>query len=152
MTTVIAEVVTTWRQALELRRLRNECRQYMTGSTAEISEAQQREFFSTQIQPGRVHAHLLRRDGSAVAYATLRPDDTGTLWLSCGVAGNARGSGLGTLVVRLATAAGRDQGVPVRLAVWRDNDRARHVYEKAGYQVTGECTKDGRDMDLMACR
>lgn len=146
---VTAEVVTTWPQAQELRALRNECREYMTGDTAEITREQQLEFFETRILPGDVRACLLRRDGRAVAYGVLRKDRAGGWLMSCGVTASARGQGLGTAVVRMVTAMASDTGRPVRLEVWQDNAAARAVYEKAGYAVTGSGVRDGRTFELM---
>lgn len=149
---LIAEVVTTLDQAQELRVLRNECRAFMTRDTSEISEEQQAEFFTGRIQPGAVKAFLLREDGRAVAYAILRPAGDGTLWMSCGVTGDARGRGLGTVVVRLATTAGLDAGQPVRLEVWAGNEPAVRAYEKAGYVTESVQERGGRVLKVMEYR
>lgn len=149
------EAVATLAQSQELRVLRNECREFMTGSTAEISEARQRVFFGTHIVPGLVHAWLLRRDGKAVAYTLLRPAEDGALWMSCGVAAAARGSGLGTLAVSLVTAMGHhlNPKAPVRLQVWVSNTRARRCYVKAGYVTESvQPVEDGRLIETMAHR
>jgi len=143
---VTFEKVTTWPQALELRALRNECREHMTHDTAEITRDQQMEFFETRILPGEVHAVLLRRDGQAAAYGLLWPGPE-EAWLSCGVTAGARGKGLGVAVVRYVTALAGTS--PVRLEVWQDNEAARRVYEKAGYAVTGSGIRDGRTFELM---
>jgi RimJ/RimL family protein N-acetyltransferase len=148
MTQLTIEIVTTPEQAEELRRLRNECRQFMTRDTAEITAEQQREFLAGPLADGTAWAYLLRpaRGSDAVAYGLLR-DDGDHLWLSCGVTGTARGRGLGTLIVQFVTAAaGRG---PVRLEVWQGNEAARRVYEKAGYAVTGSGIRDGRVFELM---
>jgi ribosomal protein S18 acetylase RimI-like enzyme len=137
------EVITTWPQAKELRRLRNECREFMTGDTAEISTARQVIFYEQQILAGVVRAVLLRRGERAVAYGLLRLDGDG--WaMSCGVTASERGQGLGTAVVRMVTAMASDTGKPVRLEVWQDNEAARHAYLRAGYQCTSERVRDGR--------
>lgn len=148
MTRLIIEIVASPGQAEELRGLRNECREFMTRDTAEITADQQREFLAGPLADGTAWAYLLRvaRDASAVAYGMLR-DGGDCLWLSCGVTGTARGRGYGTLIVRFVTAA-RGSG-PVRLEVWKDNAAARRVYEKAGYAVTGSGIRDGRVIELM---
>jgi RimJ/RimL family protein N-acetyltransferase len=146
---VTAEKVTTWPQAEELRRLRNECREYMTGDTTEISTGQQVKFYEERILAGTVRAVLLRCDGRAVAYGLLRPGNGAPGWMSCGVTARMRGRGLGTAVVRAVTAMASDTGRPVRLEVWQDNAAARRVYEKAGYAVTGSGIRDGRVFELM---
>jgi ribosomal protein S18 acetylase RimI-like enzyme len=139
------EKVRTLVQAQELRVLRNECREFMTRDTAEISEEQQQDFFFSHLG-GPVRAWLLRENSHAVAYGVLR-DDGEHLWLSCGVTEHARGRGLGTAVVHLLTAAAGD--TPVRLEVWQDNEPARHAYTRCGYRVTGITGRDGRVVELM---
>lgn len=148
------EAVTTLDQAQELRVLRNECREFMTGSVAEISEERQRVFFAGRIATGQVHAWLLLQNGRAAAYAILRPADDGALWMSCGVAGKARGNGLGTLTVNLVTAMGHhlNPKAPVRLEVWRTNLRARRVYVKAGYVMEAARMQGDRVVETMAHR
>ena len=148
MTQLIVEIVTTAAQAEELRRLRNECREFMTRDTAEIAPEQQLEFLAGPLADGTARAYLLHRGPgqAAVAYGMLR-DDGDCLWLSCGVTEAERGSGLGALMVRFLT-AGAGRG-PVRLEVWQDNEPARRVYERAGYAVTGSGIRDGRAFDLM---
>lgn len=138
-----------------MRGLRNECRQFMTGDTSEITELQQREFAYKQIGPGKVRAWLLRTDGAAVAYAILRPLGDRDWWMSCGVAENARGKGWGTLTVRLVTAMAHQlRPGAVRLEVFRTNWAARRVYANAGY-VEDERefrVKDGRTVETMIHR
>lgn len=146
------EVVADLGHAQELRQLRNECRHWMTGSTAEVTEEQQREWFGTQVATNRIHAWLLRIEGTALAYAILRPAGGPGWWLSCGVAENARRRGLGTLIVRLATDAGLRAGGPVRLEVWQGNHAARRTYVKCGYQVTGIGERGGRVLEVMEAR
>lgn len=147
--TVSFEAVTTWPQARELRALRNECREHMTGDTREISRERQRWFFTEKIQPGKVRAWLLRRGGLAAGYATLRPAPDGAAWMSCGLAAQARGQGLGHLLVDLVTATGLHEAGIVRLEVWQDNAPARRVYLKAGYAITGSEDRGGRIVEFM---
>jgi len=146
---VTVEKVATWPQAQELRRLRNECREFMTGDTAEISTARQVIFYEQQILPGVVYALLLRHDEQAVAYAMLRPDGDDAWLMSCGVTKALRGQGLGTALVRHITVTGTGTGRPVRIEVWQDNEAARHVYLRAGYRPAGITERAGRVIELM---
>lgn len=146
------ELVETPEQAEALRRLRNQCRVFMTNDTRRVGKARQRRFYRAQIAPGTVRAFLARgEDGQPVAYGLLRAAE-GFWWLSCGVAAHARGRGAGTALVRLVTAAGLNTGRPVRLEVWADNDRAVHVYEKAGYVAEAQAERDGRPLKVMVAR
>lgn len=148
---ITIERVTTLEQAQELRRLRNDCRAWMTRDTRRVGEDAQREFFGTQIAPGAVRAWLAYSDHEAVAFGLLRASE-GCWWLTCGVAGKYRGHGLGTGIVKHVTAAGLGTGLPVRLEVWADNDRAVHVYEKAGYVLEGTSEREGRALKVMTAR
>ena len=143
------ERVETLEQAQELRHLRNECRAWMTRDQRIVSGPAQKGFYGSQIVSGASKAWLLRHDGDAVAFGLLRASE-GCWWLTCGVAGLYRDRGLGLAVVRLATTAGLDTGLPVKLEVWADNERAVHVYEKAGYAVESETERDGRRLLTMA--
>jgi ribosomal protein S18 acetylase RimI-like enzyme len=148
------EAVVSSDQAEELRLLRNECREYMTGDTAEIAPRQQKQFLDQQIRPGRVHAWLLRVEGDAAGYALLRPGNRGELWMSCGVAAAQRGRGLGVLTVDLVTAMARhiNPRRPVRLQVWQDNEPAVRAYRRAGYLTEETAERDGRVIETMACQ
>lgn len=147
------EMITAWDQAMSLRRLRNECRHWMTGDQSEITVEAQHEFFERQLLPGHTRAWLLREGPAAAAYATLKPGADGCVWMSTGVAGWARGRGLGTLAVGFVTLAGHHlTRKPVRLAVFQDNHAARHIYLKAGYTVTGIGLREPRVIEYMEHR
>ncbi len=49
-----------------------------------------------------------------------------------------QGRGLGTLVVRDVLAAARRQGLAIHLSVLKANPRARRLYERLGFIITGE--------------
>lgn len=148
---VTLEKVTTPAQAEELRRLRNQCAAQMTGNPGlTITRDAQRLFFWSQITTGRIKVLLLRYGGKAAAYGLLRTGHDGRLWMSCGVATEARGKGLGTAIVRAVTEWGHDlscPGEPVMLDVWQDNWVARRVYARAGYKYAGERVRDGRVLE-----
>lgn len=147
------EAVTTWGQALELRGLRNQCAGWMTGSTTFLSVPEQRKFFEEQILHGHVRAWLLRQDHHAAAYALLRPAEGQDVWMSCGVAENQRGRRLGTATVGLVTLLGHHlYAGAIRLLVWQDNEPARRIYLKTGYEITRELRKNGRVAEEMAHR
>ena len=149
--TLAAEAVESLEQAQELRHLRNECRAWMTRDQRLISGPRQQGFYGSQIVSGTARAWLLRHDGDAVAFGLLRASG-GCWWLTCGVAGGYRERGLGSAVVRLVTSAGLETGLPVKLEVWADNERAVHVYEKAGFVTEATTEREGRALKVMAAR
>ena len=145
------EPVTTLEQAQELRRLRNECRDFMTRDTGRVGKDAQREFFSAQIAPGAVRAWLVYAGHTPAGYGLLRAAE-GCWWLSCGVAAPYRGRGIGSMLVRLVTEAGQLGGEPVKLEVWADNERAIRVYSRAGYVLEAETDREGRALKVMIAR
>lgn len=56
-----------------------------------------------------------------------------------------QGRGIGTALVRAAIAEAEGAGQPCRLSVEKDNPRARALYERLGFVLTGE---DGREHHL----
>ena len=146
---VVLERVETPGQAEELRKLRNQCREWMTGDTAKITKDAQRAFYRLQIAPGKVKVLLLRIGGEAVAYGALRPGPDGRLWMSCGVAEQARGKGYGTAIVREITRWGHELNPgPVMLEVRQDNWTARRVYARAGYGFTEAKTRGDHVIEI----
>lgn len=81
-----------------------------------------------------------------LAYGMLRGWDEGFDVPSLGIAtrSSARGSGLGTLLVRFLHAAARRRGArKVILKVYKDNAAARKLYERLGYSFID---KDAREL------
>jgi ribosomal protein S18 acetylase RimI-like enzyme len=137
--------VDTIEQAQQMRVLRNECRDWMTGSTEKITKEQQETFF-LRIKSGEVIAMLLCKDDEPVAYGLLRPGLSGELWMSCGVSSRYRGQGFGTAIVTAITATANDR---VLLDVWHDNTPAVRTYEKVGYRLIYSSERNGKTVDLM---
>ena len=82
-------------------------------------------------------AELVMTDGRRVGWVHVRTTPQSVeLWQLFIVAGQRR-RGVGTQVLRLVQARGRSQGVPVLLAVLRNNP-ARHLYAREGFSVHAE--------------
>lgn len=127
--------VSDWEDAQALAQLRNECREYMTGSTELITEETQWRFWEEQLKPGSVRAWLMEKDEKPVGYSLLRPDSAGRAWMSCGLGEAHRGRRLGGDLVRFVTAMGHQLYGPVWLEVWNENNRAMRLYERTGYRI-----------------
>lgn len=78
-----------------LRRLRNEARHQMTGSTKTITKKQQAAWWAAA--PRR--AWLFVHDGVAVGFGYIRRED-GVNWITLGVTEGARGQGFGAVIYR----------------------------------------------------
>jgi GNAT superfamily N-acetyltransferase len=79
-----------------LRRLRNECRAWMTGNTAEITPEQQAAWWPDHVGT----AWLYALNGRTVGFAYVRPNEEEDIWVSLGVTKDARGRGHGTAIYR----------------------------------------------------
>jgi GNAT superfamily N-acetyltransferase len=86
-------------------------------------------------------ATFLAEDGGPVGTAAVIPDDRPATVQLVGmwVAPEARGKGVGRLLVDTATAWARDRGAR-RVTLWvaAGNDSARTLYERSGFADTGE--------------
>jgi GNAT superfamily N-acetyltransferase len=84
---------------------------------------------------------LPRRDGGTVGIvAGITEDRPGVAQLvSMWVAPEARGKGVARLLIDAVVMWARDRGMRhLELWVTEDNDRARVLYERAGFSATGE--------------
>lgn len=90
---------------------------------------------------GRDLYYLLVEGGAVLAYGMLRGWDEGFDVPSLGIAVHpeARGSGLGALLMRFLHAAAARRGAEaVRLRVQPDNTAAIELYRSLGYEFVGE--------------
>jgi RimJ/RimL family protein N-acetyltransferase len=109
-----------------LRRLRNECRKFMTGSTKVITKAQQAKWWAADAR----RAYLFVEAGKPVGFAYLRREG-GVNWITCGLTKAARGKGYGTLIYYTFK--------PCAARIRTDNQASIRACEKAGYRrVMGE--------------
>lgn len=113
-----------------LRRLRNECREFMTGSTKAITKAQQAKWWAAEARL----AYLLVDGDEPLGFVYLRRED-GVPWITLGLTKKARGKGLGSLLYWTFS------GNAARIR--RDNFASLRAAEKAGYRETiGELNDD----------
>lgn len=103
-----------------LRRLRNETRKYMTGTTKVISKKAQDAWWAAA--PRR--AWLFRGSSGDVGFAYVRREH-GVNWITLGVTEAARGQGIGTLIY--ATFPG------TYARIRKDNEASIRSAAKAGF-------------------
>lgn len=131
------EVKSLW-QALILRSIRNECRQWMTHYSKKISLMQQIGWWFNQYTPrrerGGLFCYLFYLDGEAVGYG-LASVKTDGVWISGGLRERARGKGLGTqLFGWLVERWGHER---MWLDVFETNTAGITIYKKLGFRFTG---------------
>jgi GNAT superfamily N-acetyltransferase len=143
--------VTDHNQAMQLRYVRNECRQFMTRDTHEITvEGQERFFWKELVTGDEYEAYLLYDYRLPIGYGMLHRDDSKT-WMSMGLIASVRGKGLGTLLARLITAVGLMKS-DVWLEVWGHNFPAVAAYCAAGYRHESGRREEQDVIYTMVCR
>lgn len=120
--------VMTDRDAERLRVLRNTGREWMTGSTEEITTEAQARFWSGH-DPERLQAYLFA-GGDGAGVLSLRAD--GRWWITLMVDPAKRGHGIGTEIYRLLSLAQPLGGV-IHAQIRPDNFASIRAAEKAGY-------------------
>ena len=133
-----------------LRVLRNECAEWMTRDTSQITPERQREFYREKIATGKIEGFLMF-DDEPVAYGLLIWDDEGRAWSSTGVKADRRGEGFGEAVTIENVRRAHAHGVPMWAEVRRDNAGQQKICRRIGYQVTGTIERAGHVIDVMRC-
>ena len=149
--TLIFDDIDSLGKAEELRVLRNQCAEWMTKDTSEITPERQREFYRQKIATGDIEGFLMRRDGKPVAYGLLIWDAQGRAWSSTGVAAGERGNGYGRIVTIENVRRALAHGIPMWAEVRMDNAGQQKICRSIGYQVTESFSRDGKVIDVMVC-
>ena len=135
-------VANTLEHAEHMRVVRNECRQFMTQDTREISREDQVTWFQAL---DRYHTrpfvgltyniHNGQATGAVIAYGLVRKIDS-RWWISGGIAPEWRGQGFGReLFSALTTIVTRGIGRACWLEVHGDNERAFRLYASLGFVI-----------------
>lgn len=115
----------------DLRQVRNQCAEFMTGDRTYISRERQAEYRRRLPPSSQVYVVYEGDVGVAFMYLRLRGD----AWVpTYGVIGRKRGMGLGQLLVALSQAIASRLELEVR----RDNAAAIGLYLKMGFVFTAE--------------
>ncbi len=136
-TTYFLVEVNTLEKAEVLRRIRNECRKYMTRNTQEISQKEQTNWYNslekTQLTPYLFVESHLGVSFTVIGYGVIRVED-GEVLLTGGLTAKSRGRGLGTLLfTQLIQISKATYNLPISLEVQRLNIIARNLYKKLGF-------------------
>lgn len=126
-------------QALRVRNVRNECREFMTGNNKHISILQQIKWFYTAYLPNRKNMilYLGLINKQAVLYGFIRDLQTTPL-LTGGIKKNFRHKGFGEVLFRFLTHESLKQNKGACLEVLATNENAFHLYRKIGFVETGQ--------------
>lgn len=142
MTHLVFKRVTTSSEAEILRRIRNQCSEFMTRNTNQITPEQQQEWFKTAHKKYELYiAYAIEHGVCAVdaGYGVIHLND-GEYLLTGGLVPEYRDKGLGSSLFKFLVDNCNKQ-VPIRLEVLKTNTRAFKTYEKLNFVVTGENDK-----------
>jgi ribosomal protein S18 acetylase RimI-like enzyme len=99
------------------------------------NEAQQRAFFDRHFD---VPAHqIVRVNGTDAGYLAYRRRDDHVYLVNVALLPQFQSRGIGSLLIRRVLSEADASGLPVRLRVLRSNARARDLYVRFGFAVTG---------------
>jgi ribosomal protein S18 acetylase RimI-like enzyme len=99
------------------------------------NEAQQRAFFDRHFD---VPAHqIVRVNGTDAGYLAYRRREDHVYLVNVALLPRFQSRGIGSLLIRRVLNEADASGLPVRLRVLRSNARARDLYARFGFAVTG---------------
>jgi RimJ/RimL family protein N-acetyltransferase len=144
------KLVDNLKQAMQVRTLRNSCREYLTNHTAHIGIRQQLlwyfQYYRNAKQTEKYRLYLWYDDrGVPIGYGALALDDGKLLITEC-VATKHRGLGHGGSIldrlVRIALEEKRDMVAEI----WAMNVGSVALHEKAGFKLESRRTKGGAEI------
>jgi ribosomal protein S18 acetylase RimI-like enzyme len=125
-----------------LRQIRNECRLFMTRYTGEITEEQQLDWYNlldknvTKLFLFYENYHGVASPGP-VGYGVIKIENDSAL-LTGGLSSKQRNKGLGMVLFDMLVNESKKFNLPIRLEVLKTNERAKTIYDRLGFVVTGE--------------
>lgn len=133
------ESVEKLNQAMQMRGLRNRCREFMTHDQRVISEQSQLGWFEYVYVPKHRNeemfgylGHIATHDHTPIAFGFIAKKDD-KYWLTGGVTELLRGDGYGRQMFEFLTETAHTMSDEVWLDVFEDNLPARRLYESLGY-------------------
>ncbi len=124
---------TSLRDAMVMRRVRNECRSFMTHNQNEISYFGQLWWWLF-LDHEKYKPYVVGEDFGYALIFVQSPK----AWLTAGLVENHRGRGLGFRVFQELIDNAISLGLEPWLEVRKDNHGARRVYDKLGFVIVNE--------------
>ncbi len=142
MTHLVFKRVTTSNEAEMLRVIRNQCKDYMTRNTSEITPEEQQEWFKTAYKKYELYIAYAVEYGACIidaGYGLIHLNEKEYM-LTGGLVPEYRDKGLGTNLFKFLIDNCNKQ-IPIRLEVLKDNLRALKTYERLNFITIGETDK-----------
>jgi hypothetical protein len=122
----------------DMRKIRNQCRKYMTRNNNTISKKQQINWFSSLNESTK--PYLLVVNNNYVAYGIVKVENE-LILLTGGVSKKFRGLGYGEELFKLLILESKEFNLPIMLEVLKTNFRAKKLYFKLGFKIYEEDDK-----------
>jgi ribosomal protein S18 acetylase RimI-like enzyme len=142
MTQLVFKRVTTPTEAEMLRVIRNQCKDFMTRTTTEITFEQQQEWFKTAYKKYELYLVYAVEHGACIVdagYGLIHLNE-GEYLLTGGLVPSYRDKGLGSSLFKFLIDNCNKQ-LPIRLEVLKTNVRAQKTYEKLNFTTFNENEK-----------
>lgn len=127
-----------------LRRIRNECKDFMTRSTEYITEEKQTEWFNG-LDKDNIKLYLMWIAHHGVAFEVIGfgycKKDGNETYLTGGLKEELRGKGYGKVLFSHLLTQAKSFNTPITLEVLKTNERAKRLYESLGFS---ELSSDDR--------
>jgi ribosomal protein S18 acetylase RimI-like enzyme len=128
--------MTTISHAQIIRKIRNECKDYMTRSSEYITEEQQEKWFNN-LDADTTKVYLMYFSFHGVVFETLgfgycKNDDNET-YLTGGLKEAYRGKGYGRMLFSHLLEQAKTFNMPVTLEVLNTNTKAENLYKSLGF-------------------
>ena len=125
----------------ELRKIRNECKDFMTRNNNTISAEQQKKWWSN-LDTETNKLFLLHEvfDGVAgivIGYGYIRIENNEVL-ITGGLSATERGKGHGKKLFEYLVEISKKFGLPIKLELLKTNNRAFSIYNSIGFRVIGD--------------
>lgn len=144
------ELVRSLSAALEIRRLRNTCYQFLTQHRARIGVLEQLRwylgFYRTASKNGAYRLYLFRLlDGTPVGYGALKLEHGRLLVTEC-VGEGYRKQGIGRSILGEMVSIAKREGRELVAEIRADNRASVTLHEQAGLELFETATKDSFEL------
>lgn len=136
---LVLKKIETLEEALVLRNIRNQCKDFMTRDTSYISEEQQKRWFANLSPETKIYILYLVEFGvisSPIGYGLIRKEGDFSV-VSGGLIDSCRGKGYGKVLFEYLI-KNAEKEFPIRLEVLKSNTRAFVIYNNLGFRVLND--------------
>lgn len=142
--------VQTLREALRLRHVRNECRDWMTTNREEITIDQQVKWWFTTLKNGKtLEAYLLLDGHTPAGYGILRKKGGEENWVTVGLAAAYRRKGLGRILIGIMAELAYQDGRTPWVEILDSNKASLVPHVQSGYGLVRTVDSKWGPMHLM---